>query len=55
MTKPKAQLVGFYGAGPLFEEIRRNYTPPDEDWYARRPRRGNPARCQIEQHSEDDA
>lgn len=35
--KPKAQLVGVFGAGPLFEETARNqYIAEDEDY---RPRR----------------
>ena len=37
--KPTAQLVGFYGAGAIFED-RRTYTAEDEDWRPRQTSKG---------------
>ena len=38
--KPTAQLVGFYGAGAMFEQQdRHTYTAEDEDWRPRPQRK----------------
>ena len=43
--KPKAQLVGVFGAGSLFEEIaRKQYIAEDEEY---RPRRHHETRNRI--------